>query len=89
MTRLEYCESIVFREEPDGGILFDVDTGRLKLVEDVAWGICHLIEKLGIKEQILSRLEELYPEEDSMEEDLDGFLGELIESGFLRRFVED
>jgi hypothetical protein len=49
MEKLVYPDNVVFREEPEGGILFNVDTGELKLVEDVAWGICDLIEKRRIE----------------------------------------
>ena len=79
MEKLEYPENVVFREEPEGGILFNVDTGELKLVEDVAWGICHLIETGGSRSDILGELRERYPDVDSLEDDLDSFLEELRE----------
>jgi hypothetical protein len=85
VSKLEYPDNVVFREEPEGGILFNVDTGELKLVEDVAWGICHLIGKGTGRDRILGRLRELYPEEEDLEKDLDGFLDELAKSGFLLR----
>jgi len=85
MDRLEFPDNIVFREEPEGGILFNVDTGELKLVEDVAWGICHLIDTGRDRDGILKKLAELYPGEAELERDLDGFLEELTEAGFLLR----
>ncbi|MFO8182799.1 MAG: PqqD family protein [Candidatus Aegiribacteria sp.] len=85
MESLRYPEYVVFREEPEGGILFNVDTGELKLVEDVAWGICHMIEKESDRSLILKKLEELYPEEENLKRDLDSFLEELAEAGFLLR----
>ncbi len=83
MSSLKYPENVVFREEPEGGILFNVDTGELKLVEDVAWGICHLIETGTDRDSILTKLNQLYPEEKTLEEDLDSFLKELLGAGLL------
>ncbi len=83
MEKIRYPENVVFREEPEGGILFNVDTGELKLVEDVAWGICDLIEKKKKRSQILKKLRELYPDEADIEKDLDSFLEELLEIKFL------
>ena len=83
MEKIEYPDNVVFREEPDGGILFNVDTGELKLIEDVAWGICNLIEKGNKRSQILNKLKELYPDETDLEKDLDCFLEELVKADFL------
>lgn len=83
MEKFRYPENVVFREEPEGGILFDVNTGKLKLVEDVAWGICNLIDKGKTRTAILRELEKLYPEETTLENDLNSFLNELVDSGFL------
>ena len=83
MEKIEYPDNVVFREEPEGGILFNVDTGELKLVEDVAWGICDLIEKKKNRGQILKKLKDLYPDESDIEKDLDSFLEELVETKFL------
>lgn len=89
MEKFRYPENVVFREEPEGGILFDVNTGKLKLVEDVAWGICNLIDKGKTRTAILRELEKLYPEETTLENDLDLFLNELIETEFLISLEED
>jgi len=83
MENIEYPDNVVFREEPEGGILFNVDTGEMKLVENVAWGICDLIEKGKTRSQILKILTELYPDETDLEIDLDSFLEELVETRFL------
>jgi hypothetical protein len=80
---LRFTSSSVFREEPEGGILFDVDTGKLKLVEGVAWGICALIDRGSSRKTILSELASRYPDEAHLENDLDSFLGELASEGFL------
>ena len=89
MEKFRYPKNVVFREEPEGGILFDVNTGKLKLVEDVAWGICNLIDKGKTRTVILRELEKLYPEETTLENDLDLFLNELVETEFLISLEED
>ena len=89
MEKFRYPENVVFREEPEGGILFDVNTGKLKLVEDVAWGICNLIDKGKTRIAILRELEKLYPEETDLENDLNSFLNELVETEFLISLEED
>ena len=43
--KLEYVKGVVFRREPSGGILFNIDTGDLQVTEGVAFGICDLIDK--------------------------------------------
>ena len=80
---LSFSSSSVFREEPEGGILFDVDSGQLKLVEGTAWGICSMIDRSLTREAILAELRERYPGEDDLEGDLDAFLRELTVEGFL------
>jgi hypothetical protein len=80
---LRFTSSSVFREEPEGGILFDVDTGKLKLVEGVAWGICALIDRGASRKSILRELASRYPDEMNLESDLDSFLGILALEGFL------
>jgi len=80
---LGFSSSSVFREEPEGGILFDVDTGRLRLVEGVAWGICAILDRGATREALLRELTARYPGQESLEEDLDSFLSELASEGFL------
>jgi len=84
MSGLEYTPATVFREEPEGGILFDVDTGRLKLVEGVAWGIAAMIDRGASRADILRELVGRYPDEVDLEGDLDSFLNELIKEHFLQ-----
>ncbi|MBN1434604.1 PqqD family protein [Candidatus Fermentibacterales bacterium] len=81
---LEFAPNVVFREEPGGAILFDVDTGDVRVVEGVAWGICALIEPGTTRKSILEELLRRYPGEESIEADLDAFLSDLDEAGLLR-----
>jgi ribosomal protein S12 methylthiotransferase accessory factor YcaO len=82
---LHYPKSVVFREEPGGGILFDVDTGNMRFVEGVALGICWMISKHSSREQILDDLVSRYPETGraALEKDMEAFLVELEQSGML------
>lgn len=81
--KLSFPENVVFREEPEGGILFNVDTGEMRVVQDVAWGICHMIDSGSHRSRILRELRERYPEVDGLEEDMDSFLSELCEAGMI------
>lgn len=75
--KLKFADNVVFREEPGGAILFNVDTGDIRIVEDVAWGISDLIDKGRTRTQILAELIKKYPDVNSLESDLDEFLDSL------------
>jgi hypothetical protein len=81
--KLRFPENVVYREEPEGGILFNVDTGEMRIVEDVGWGICSMIDRGSSREAILAELRDRYPDQESLQEDLDGFLKELAEAKML------
>jgi len=83
--KLSFPENVVYREEPEGGILFNVDTGEMRVVQDVAWGICHMIDRGSYRSRILHELRERYPEVDGLEEDMDSFLLELCEAGMIQQ----
>ncbi|MCK5787262.1 MAG: PqqD family protein [Candidatus Sabulitectum sp.] len=83
MSKLEYARGVVFRKEPAGGILFNIDTGDLQVTEGVAFGICEMIDTGKDRESILLELQSLYPDEKKLEEDLDDFINELREKGAL------
>ena len=83
MEKLEYTKGVVFRREPAGGILFNVDTGDLQVTEGVAFGICDMIDQGSGKEEILLELNKRYPDEKNLEQDLDDFIKELREKGAL------
>ncbi len=83
MTELQYAEGVVFRREPAGGILFNVDTGDLQVAEGVAFGICDMIDHGAERDDILTELKKNYPDQDNIEQDLDHFLDELRSRGAL------
>lgn len=81
--KLKYVKGVVFRREPSGGILFNIDTGDLQVTEGVAFGICDLIDKGKSKEEILVELTKSYPDETDLKQDLEDFINELREKGIL------
>lgn len=80
---MRFAKGVVFRKEPAGGILFNIDTGDLQVIEGVAFGICDMIDRGSTRGGILSELENRYPDEDGLEEDLECFLDQLTEKGLL------
>ena len=83
--KLSFPDNVVFREEPEGGILFNVDNGDMKVVDGVAWGICDLIEGGTTKREVLEELGRRYPGQNDLERDLEEFLGSLLKTGMLLR----
>ncbi len=83
MERLEYAKGVVFRREPAGGILFNIDNGDIQVTEGVAFGICDMIDSGKSRAEILFELQKRYPEEHSLEQDLDEFIKELKDKGTL------
>jgi hypothetical protein len=83
MEKLEYAKGVVFRKEPGGGILFNIDTGDLRVTEGVAFGICDMIDNGADRNSILAKLRELYPGENNLEQDLDEFITEMKNRGVL------
>ncbi len=83
MGKLTYARGVVFRREPAGGILFNIDTGDLQVTEGVAFGICDMIDNGKSIEEILLELKKHYPGETSLEQDLNDFIAELRAKGAL------
>jgi hypothetical protein len=80
-----FPDNVVFREEPEGGIVFNVDTGDMRFVEGVARGICSMIDRGRTRDEILRGLAERYPGQPLhvLEQDLDEFLAELGNASML------
>lgn len=81
--KLSFATGVVFRREPEGGILFNVNDGALHIVEEVAVAICSLIDGHASREEILERLKLSYPEQPDVESDLDDFLTQLRQNGVI------
>lgn len=80
---LSFATGVVFRREPEGGILFNVNSGALQIVEEVAVAICSMIDGHASREDILARLRQKYPDQPEVERDLDDFLAQLRQNGVL------
>jgi len=83
VEKLEYAKGVVFRREPAGGILFNIDTGDLHVTEGVAFGICDMIDSGSGRDGILQELMKRYPDQDNLENDLDEFIEEMKKKGVL------
>jgi hypothetical protein len=79
MEKHRFPANVVYREESEGGIVFNVDTGDMRFVEGVARGICWLIDRGRTRQEILAELIVRYPEipASSLEQDLDAFVADL------------
>lgn len=75
--KLSFVTGVVFRREPEGGILFNVNSGALQIVEEVAVAICSMIDENASREDILARLKQNYPDQPDTARDLDDFLAQL------------
>ena len=83
MCDFKYAKGVVFRREPAGGILFNIDTGDIQVVEGVAFGFCDMLDKGKSREEILQELQKKYPDETKLEEDFDIFIKDLRDKGAL------
>ena len=81
--KLSFETGVVFRREPEGGILFNVNSGALQIVEEVAVAICSMIDEHASREDILARLRQCYPDQPDIELDLDDFLAQLRQYGVM------
>lgn len=83
--KLAFATGVVFRREPEGGILFNVNSGALQIVEEVAVAICSMIEEHASREDILASLKRNYPDQPELEleRDLDDFLTQLRQNAVL------
>lgn len=79
MEKHRFPSNVVYREESEGGIVFNVDTGDMRFVEGVARGICWLIDRGRTRQEILAELIARYPEipASRLEQDLDAFVADL------------
>lgn len=81
--KLSFATGVVFRREPEGGILFNVNDGALHIVEEVAVAICSMIDGHASRGEILDRLRQSYPGRPEVEGDLDDFLAQLRQNGVI------
>lgn len=83
---------IVFRQEQEGAFLFDPNTGELKCLNPIGGVIWTLCDGSRSMEQIKSTICREYPQipHRTILEDLQTFIGELLDMGYLGyRLAED
>jgi hypothetical protein len=83
--RINKNESIIFREEEDGGFLFDPETGNLRYINHTAREAFLLLEGETQISNIAQWFHGSYPEidEKDIEKDLISLFKELEENGFI------
>jgi hypothetical protein len=84
-SRFKPADGIIYREEGQGGFLFDPKTGNLKYMNRSAKEAFLLVNGLNSIAQIARRLSRRYPEIDprSIQRDVENFLAELEKERFI------
>ena len=83
--KFEKNKDIVYREEDDGAFLFNPDTGNLKYMNRSGRETFLLLSDQHDLNQVITYMLGLFPDVNSrrIEKDLETFLKELEENGFL------
>ncbi len=78
--------SIIFREEPDGGFVFDPDSGDLLALNSLGAYVWKLCDGKHNKEKIVELVSKHYPDipVSRIREDAENFFEDLQSQGFLR-----
>jgi hypothetical protein len=78
-------EQLVYREEEDGAFLFNPDTGNLRYLNRTGREIYLSLGDQCDVNGLINHLLELFPgvERQRIEKDVEGFLKELKENGFI------
>jgi hypothetical protein len=85
MQKFERNKNIVYREEDDGAFLFNPETGNLKYMNRSGRETFLLLTEKQDLSQVINHMLGLFPDVNSrrIEKDLESFLKELEENGFL------
>jgi peptidyl-tRNA hydrolase len=83
--KFERNKNIVYREEDDGAFLFNPETGNLKYMNRSGRETFLLLSDQQDLNQVVNYMLGLFPDENHrrIEKDLESFLKELEENGFL------
>ena len=83
--KFEKNKKIVYREENDGAFLFNPETGNLKYMNRSGRETFLLLTQQQDLSQVINHMSGLFPDvkRRRIEEDLETFLKELEENGFL------
>lgn len=85
MKKYQRNESIVYKEEEDGAFLFDPDTGNLKYMNQTGREAYLMLDGQSDVQGVIQHLFDQFPEVEprQIEEDLEVFLTDLKEHGFI------
>ena len=77
--------SIVFREEPDGGFVFDPDSGDLLALNSLGAYVWKLCDGKHNKKEIVQLISEHYPDipDSIIRKDTEDFVEDLRNQGFM------
>jgi len=83
--RLKSKEGIIVKEDEEGAFLFDPNTGNLKYMNQCAKETFTLLDGQKDLSLVMDHLFNLYPgvEPERIREDVDRFLDELEQNGFV------
>lgn len=75
----------VWRQEEEGGLLYNVNTGELCLLNDLAVMVLHLCEQQYEKTAIVSNIKSVFKDipGETIDEDVNAFLENMIVTGVL------
>ena len=85
LLQLDVNKDVIYRDEGDGAFLFKPETGNLKYINPPGKEVFLALKRKEDLAQVINHLHGLYPEvdPDRLREDVDGFLKELEENGFV------
>ncbi len=86
MGKYKLKESIVYRKEDDGALIYDHDSGNMKPLNETAAAMCELMfVELESKEDTISAIKKLWrvTDEDLVKRDIDEFIEGMKRLGFI------
>ena len=85
LLQLSVNEDVLYRDEGDGAFLFKPETGNLKYLNSSGKEIFLALKREKKISRVIDHLHTLYPEldPDRLQEDVNSFLKELEENGFI------
>lgn len=83
--RFKLKPNFVWREEKDGGFLFDADSGKLRITNDTAIRVLQYCDGEHALEAIINSVSRDFENvpHDTIERDTRGFLEKIIHEGFV------
>jgi hypothetical protein len=86
MDKYKLKESIVYRKEDDGALIYDHESGNMKPLNETAAAMCELLFiDLKSKEEALAEMKKLWrvTDEDLVRRDIDDFIAGMKKLNFI------